>query len=143
MDDTRPVDQAGAEQVLLPEGRSVARARALVTELCRAAEVDDDARETAVLLTSETVTNAIIHGRSEVRVRVDVTGTAVRIGVGDDNSRHPSPQPEDSDALDGRGLQILELAASRWGVTEELLGKVVWFEVDRHRPEGPEGASAA
>lgn len=142
MENTRPVEQARAEQVLLPEGRSVARARAVVTELCRAAEVDDDAHETAVLLTSETVTNAVIHGRSEVRVRVEVTDAVVHVGVGDENSRHPSLQLEDSDALDGRGMQILELAASRWGVTEEPLGKVVWFEVDRRRPEGPDGASA-
>ncbi len=135
------MDRARAEQVFPPDGRSAAGARALVTEVCRAADVDDDARETAVLLASETVTNAIIHGRSEARVGVRVTGDVVHVGVGDDNSRHPHLQLEDSDALDGRGLQILALAASRWGVAADPRGKVVWFEVDRRRPDGPDGAS--
>lgn len=123
-----------AEETLPPEGTSVGRARGLVLALCRELSVDEDACETAVLLTSETVTNAIIHGRSEVRVRAEVTPGAVLVAVGDDNSRHPRLQPQDEEALDGRGLQILELAASRWGVAEEGVGKVVWFEVDRHRP---------
>lgn len=112
------------------------RARGIVLALCHDLAVDEDACETAVLLTSETVTNAIIHGRSEVRVRAEVTPGAVRVDVGDDNSRHPRLQPQDEEALDGRGLQILELAASRWGVAEDGVGKVVWFEVDRHRPAG-------
>jgi anti-sigma regulatory factor (Ser/Thr protein kinase) len=111
----------------------VGRARGLVTALCQDWSVDEDAAETAVLLTSETVTNAIIHGRSEVRVCAEVTSGWVRVAVGDDNSRHPRLQPQDAEALDGRGLQILELAASRWGVVEDGVGKVVWFEVDRHR----------
>ena len=126
-----------AEEILPPEGPSVGRARGLVSALCRGWRVDEDASETAVLLTSETVTNAIIHGRSEVRLRAEVTTGWVRVAVGDDNSRHPRLQTQDAEALDGRGLQILELAASRWGVVEDGLGKVVWFEVDRHRPLGP------
>jgi anti-sigma regulatory factor (Ser/Thr protein kinase) len=109
----------------------VARARGLVSELCRGERVDEVTREAAVLLTSETVTNAIIHGRSEVRVGVEVTPRWVHVSVADDNSRHPSLQPQDAEALDGRGLQILELTASRWGVEERGIGKVVWFQVDR------------
>ena len=66
-------------------------------------------------------------------VCVDVTLERVHVAVGDDNSRPPRLQPQDAEALDGRGLQILEIAASRWGVNEDGLGKVVWFEVDRHR----------
>lgn len=119
------------EETLPPDGPSVSRARRLVDEVCRLWAVDEEASETAVLLTSETVTNAIIHGRSEVRVRVEVRPGQVHVAVGDDNSRHPRLQPQDAGALDGRGLQILELAASRWGVEEDELGKVVWFQVDR------------
>ena len=124
-------DDASADQVLPPAPTSVGLARRLVTGLCRGRGVDEDTTDTAVLLASETVTNAILHGRSEVRLRVSVTPVAVAVEVGDDNSRHPRLQPQDSEALDGRGLQILQLAASRWGVHEDTGGKVVWFQVDR------------
>lgn len=135
---------AMVEEVLPATACSVTRARALVSDLCRRWSVDADAAETAVLLTSETVTNAVIHGRSEVRLCAEVTQGWVQVGVGDDNSRHPRLQTQDAQALDGRGLQILELAASRWGVEEQEVGKVVWFQVDRStdRP-GAVGLEAA
>ena len=85
--------------------------------------------ERIVLLVSETVTNAFIHGRSEARLRIQVRPDAVRIEVGDDNSRHPQRIERQDDALDGRGLDILDLLASRWGVDDDVAGKVVWFEL--------------
>ena len=68
-----------------------------------------------VLLTSETVTNAFIHGRSEARLRLVIRPDAVRIEVGDDNSRHPQRIERQDDALDGRGLDILDLLATAVG----------------------------
>jgi anti-sigma regulatory factor (Ser/Thr protein kinase) len=85
--------------------------------------------ETVVLLTSETVTNAFIHGRSEARLRLVMRPDRVRVEVGDDNSRHPQRAERQDDALDGRGLDILDLASSSWGVKDDLAGKIVWFEV--------------
>ena len=82
-----------------------------------------------MLLTSEVVTDAFIHGRSEARLSLTVAGDRVRIEVGDDNSRHPTPAEQDPDALDGRGLAILELLATDWGVRTEPYGKTVWFDI--------------
>ena len=82
-----------------------------------------------MLLTSEVVTNAFTHGRSEARVSVRATAALVRVEVGDDNSRHPQPQAADADALDGRGVTILQTLAARWGVRDDPYGKTVWFEV--------------
>ena len=110
---------------------SVRRARAFVRHHCDDGGVDDDASDTVTLLTSETVTNAFIHGRSEARLRVQVRPDAVRIEVGDDNSRHPQRIERQDDALDGRGLDILDRLAARWGVDDDVAGKVVWFEVSR------------
>jgi anti-sigma regulatory factor (Ser/Thr protein kinase) len=117
-------------RVSLPATASAPRAaRAIVAEHC--ASWDTDSVETALLLTSELVTNAVRHGRSDVRLQVAVDGDLLRVDVGDDNSRHPLRKPSDLGALDGRGLQIVELLALRWGVDDEPLGKRVWFELSR------------
>jgi len=115
--------------VLAPDPAAVHHARQLVREVCRAAGVDDDTRDNAVLLTSETVTNAFTHGRSEARLQVDGGPGVVVVQVGDDNSRHPALADRDPEALDGRGLEIVQLVAARWGVRDDDHGKTVWFEV--------------
>ena len=102
----------------------------------QAAGTDQVTCDAAVLLTSETVTNAFVHGRSEARLDVAAGPESVHVEVGDDNSRHPTGQPRDEDALDGRGLEIVRMLAARWGVRDEPFGKVVWFEV-RARPPRP------
>lgn len=101
----------------------------MVADLCRKAAVDEDVMNTVVLLTSETVTNAFTHGRSEARIFVTVSPEKIRVEVGDDNSRHPHQVVRDHDALDGRGMTIVGVLATAWGVTDDPYGKVVWFEV--------------
>lgn len=114
--------------LLVPaDPRAVRQARRLTAQLCAAAGLVGDLVETAVLLTSEVVTNAVIHGRSEATVAVTATAAEVLVEVGDDNSRRPVLQPQDEDALDGRGIGLLQLAADDWGVREAQVGKVVWF----------------
>jgi serine phosphatase RsbU (regulator of sigma subunit)/anti-sigma regulatory factor (Ser/Thr protein kinase) len=117
-----------AAVVLISDIASVRRARAFVRHHCKVAGVAPDVCDTAVLLTSETVTNAFIHGRSEARLRVLIRLGRVRVEVGDDNARHPQRATRNDDALDGRGLDILDLLATEWGVFDEPAGKVVWFE---------------
>jgi hypothetical protein len=59
--------------------------------------------DTAVLLTSEVVTNAFLHGRSNARLRVHTSAGRVRVEVGDDNMRPPhlaEPNPEATNATD-------------------------------------------
>ena len=82
-----------------------------------------------LLLTSELVTNAILHGRSEVRIEVACVDFHVRVTVHDENSRRPVMVTEDPDALDGRGLALVAAMSSAWGVDEEPAGKAVWFEL--------------
>ena len=122
--------------VLAPQAAAVRQARSLVKETCTAAGTDQLTCDAAVLLTSETVTNAFVHGRSEARLEVTALPGSVYVEVGDDNSRHPTNQPRDEDALDGRGLEIIRMLAARWGVRDETFGKIVWFEVRTDHP-GP------
>lgn len=117
--------------VVEPDPAAVRQARAFVRSLCRAAGIDQEACENAVLLTSETVTNAFTHGRSEARIAVTIGDRAILVEVGDDNSRHPQRVEQDADALDGRGLAIMDILAGSWGVRDDRYGKVVWFEILR------------
>lgn len=86
--------------------------------------------DAVVLMTSELVTNAVLHGGGEVRLAVEAGDMRVRVEVGDDEQRRPQvPQPDD-EAEGGRGLIIVDALASAWGVTDSPRGgKVVWFEV--------------
>lgn len=127
---TQPATSTATEELVVPpDPRAVRLARRLTGRLCALVGLDGDARETAVLLTSEVVTNAVTHGRSEARVVVTARPQEVLVEVADDNSRPPVLQPLDDDALDGRGVGLLEVAASAWGVREAPVGKVVWFVV--------------
>lgn len=96
---------------------------------CAEGALSSDLTDTAQLLTSELVTNAVIHGRSPVTVTTVLNDGLLRVEVSDDNSRHPEMRLTDDRALDGRGLHIVALLAVRWGVTDQPLGKTVWFEL--------------
>jgi anti-sigma regulatory factor (Ser/Thr protein kinase) len=111
--------------------RAVRLARRFVAEQCTALGLPRARYDDALLLTSELVTNAVLHGRSEVCVEVAVRDRVVRIVVLDENSRHPQPVPQDADALDGRGLALVDAVAEQWGVDDRPLGKAVWFEMSR------------
>lgn len=115
--------------VLPPDPAVVRRARGVVEDMCRAVDLDEDTRETAVLLVSETVTNAVVHACGDATLAVSAAAGVVRVEVGDRNSGRPRLGGHDPAASSGRGLEIVGLLARRWGVRDEPPGKVVWFEV--------------
>ena len=116
--------------VTLPaEPASTRAARRMLGKACAEGALSSDLTDTAQLLASELVTNAVIHGRSPVTVTTVLNDGLLRVEVSDDNSRHPEMRLTDDRALDGRGLHIVALLAARWGVTDQPLGKTVWFEL--------------
>jgi anti-sigma regulatory factor (Ser/Thr protein kinase) len=116
-----------------PEPASVGRARRFVTEALLAEGIDPAACSSAELLTSELVTNGIVHGRTEVQVRLDLTQQAVRVEVTDGGGGSPLAAQVPPEAERGRGLMIVSRLARRWGVASESGRTAVWFEV---RPSG-------
>ena len=94
----------------------------------------EDMRDTACLLTSELVTNAVIHARTAVDVRVLQFDGRLRIQVSDENTRLPTPALIPDDATTGRGLLLVQVLASSWGVEQAGGGKVVWFELEWRQP---------
>ena len=116
--------------VTLPAAlQSVRLARTFMRERCAEHRLPAELCEDAVLLTSELVSNAVLHGRSEVELRVGREGRCLHVSVHDENSRHPARVREDPDALDGRGLTLVAALASSWGVQDDPTGKAVWFEL--------------
>lgn len=115
--------------VLHQDLAEVRHARAFVRAHCDRLGFDEETCEAAVLLTSEAVTNALIHGRSEARIQITALPGRLHVEVADDNSRHPQRLDQDADALDGRGIAIVAQLAARWGVRDDPYGKTVWFEV--------------
>lgn len=129
---TPPLGVAESVQ-LAADARSAGRARTFVGQFCGAAGLPGELRRTASLLVSELVTNAIVHGRSGATVDLSLDADRVlRVAVTDDSpallpevDRHPRTSAEG-----GRGLLIVSLLATRWGVKPLDGGKAVWFELD-------------
>ncbi|MEV5158559.1 ATP-binding protein [Streptomyces sp. NPDC053728] len=92
--------------------------------------------EVAELLLSELVTNALIHTRSGAVVTVTSLPARLRVEVRDFvTGQEPAPYvPNADDGTHGRGLLLVQSLADSWGVTAQVLGKVVWFELNAGRP---------
>ncbi|WP_431965400.1 SpoIIE family protein phosphatase [Actinacidiphila sp. bgisy160] len=139
---------ARAAATFEPVGRSVATARAFVRDTLQGwgfSEVVDD----AVVLTSELVTNAVVHAGTAADVQCLRYESAVRIEVADryperDLPLHDAKKQIHPDHEGGRGLLLCSALASRWGVEYTAANKHVWFRLDLpQRPAGTRSAGPA
>lgn len=123
--------------VLSAEPGSVSYARLFVRRLCETAALEGDACENAVLLTSETVTGALLGGWGRPALTVTTRPGWVRVEVGD---ALPGGTPEPALLpLTSRSAEIVQRLASSWGRGEVVGSPAVWFEVsaqEGHRAEG-------
>ncbi len=142
----RPVITARAAATFDPVGRSVTSARAFVRDTLQGwgfTDVVDD----AVVLTSELVTNAVVHAGTAADVACMRTDTGVRVEVGDRYPEREVPlqsagvQFGSPDREGGRGLLLCAALASRWGVEYTATNKQVWFQLDL--PDRPAGTRSA
>lgn len=100
--------------------------RALLVEAPQAFVAD------AMLLTSELVTNAVLHTGAEFTLcaEFDPTVGSLRVEVADTSPSVPVvPSPAGVSSVGGHGLRIVAAIARRWGVAVTDSGKVVWFEL--------------
>jgi anti-sigma regulatory factor (Ser/Thr protein kinase) len=94
---------------------------------------DDSAADVAVLLASETVTNAVLHSNSRrpggtVTVTVLGTGGGVRIEVADNGSELSIPVVRGEGCVTGgHGLLLVQTLADQWGYVRDDTGTTVWF----------------
>ncbi|MEV4684547.1 ATP-binding protein [Streptomyces kurssanovii] len=100
---------------------------------------DEPLAETLILLISELVTNAVVHtGCPAVLRMLFGAGTAaagtVRVEVADVSACPPRPRHAQGEDTGGRGLELVDGLADRWGWQREGAGKSIWCEVDRDLP---------
>ncbi|WP_256331281.1 MULTISPECIES: SpoIIE family protein phosphatase [unclassified Streptomyces] len=142
----RPVITARAAATFEPVGRSVATARAFVRDTLQGwgcADIVDD----AVVLTSELVTNAVVHAGTAADVLCLRNDDGVRISVADRYPEREIPLQNAGqvvvhpDREGGRGLLLCGALATRWGVEYTAAQKHVWFQLDL--PERPAGTRSA
>jgi GAF domain-containing protein len=112
---------------LEPVVESTPMARHWVTaHLC---DVPAEVTECAALLTSELVTNAVLHAATPFTVTLHLMTDRIRVDVADRSSVVPSVKDYATDAATGRGLTLFNTLASDWGVQPVMGGKIVWFEL--------------
>ncbi|MFI9270563.1 SpoIIE family protein phosphatase [Kitasatospora sp. NPDC052896] len=121
-----PEDAVG-DWRLPPEPTSVAKARELACGWLLVRGLDELV-DTTELLVSELVTNALRHGRGDIRLRLLCDSTVV-CEVWDDGYAQPRRRRAQETDEGGRGLQLVSLLAERWGSRRTPHGKIVWFEL--------------
>ena len=107
---------------------------ALARQLMRS-EFADCARETidsAELMLSELVTNAVVHGFGPIELELGREADFIRAAVTDTSPRLPTSRTPAEFDPHGRGLHIVQALAHDWGVAEHDTGKSVWFTLRCH-----------
>jgi anti-sigma regulatory factor (Ser/Thr protein kinase) len=137
-------DDLVATAAYQPEPAAAAAARRFVRDTLRLWDLtgrsarQDALVDDAVLLTSELVTNAVLHAGTPVQVTCRLVGdqpdAAVEIAVLDRGPAQlhpalPRTAAEAAERTSGRGLQLPYELASAWGVTYARAAKAVWFRL--------------
>ena len=130
-----------------PEPAAAAAARRFVRQTLQSWDIaarawdPDRVVDDAVLLTSELVTNAVVHAGTTLDVTCRLISGELEVAVRD---RHPArtlpdiPKAASAVAERGRGLLLPSALASSWGVTYARTAKAVWFRMSLARDEAAE-----
>jgi anti-sigma regulatory factor (Ser/Thr protein kinase) len=126
------------ESLLAPEVTAPRKGREFVAAQCRELGLTDLV-EIATLLTSELVTNVVVHTRRPATLGVTCSHGELVVDVGDADPRQPpppgDPNADTGESAGGRGLTLVAQLADDWGVRPigEGDGKAVWFALrSRH-----------
>ncbi|GAB2950671.1 SpoIIE family protein phosphatase [Streptomyces heilongjiangensis] len=128
-----PADSVG-DWTLPREPRSVGRAREYARGQLLAWDLEPLV-DTAELLVSELVTNALRYGEGEIRLRLLLDRTLV-CEVWDAGLVQPRRRRARDTDEGGRGLQLVGLLSAAWGSRRTPRGKTVWFELPLPGEEG-------
>ncbi|MGW3817817.1 ATP-binding protein [Streptomyces sp. NPDC005046] len=112
----------------------MAQARRLTRSRLSGWAVCEDTCDTATLVVSELVTNAIVHAAGQrVVCELQDTDDLVRIAVCDEGCApgEPHPSPQRPDEEHGRGLLLVAAVSRAWGAQDTGPGLLVWAELAR------------
>lgn len=121
----------GSPHRIEPAPRAASLARRFVRQTLTKAKLPSEVIDTVELLTSELVTNIILHAGVPGELTVRVLPSAVRVQVRDREAALPRLQMTKELSESGRGLLLVDALADDWGVEPGRDGKTVWFEVGR------------
>ena len=135
---TRATGPEGPEQAhratlrLEDDPRAASRARRFLRELLVSWDVDGDVLDTAELCLSELVTNAVIHAVTGSLITVSLESGVLRVEVRDRGTGAEVDLVDDADPLRvfGRGLQLVDALADRWGSERDGDGTTSWFAME-------------
>jgi anti-anti-sigma regulatory factor/anti-sigma regulatory factor (Ser/Thr protein kinase) len=117
---------AVARQTLPAGPAAVTAARAAVRDLCAERGLDK-LIDTAEVIASELVSNAVVHARPPYLFTVHERGRYLHLSVRDATVAPPVRRGFDPlSGTGGRGLLLVESLATAWGMTPRDDGKVVW-----------------
>ncbi|MFI2759163.1 SpoIIE family protein phosphatase [Streptomyces echinatus] len=105
-------------------------ARRFTRRTLRAWELPRDTIETALLVVSELVTNALVHTGGPVRLDMSLVNHRLRLAVADSSPRSPvKPTSIGWEATGGRGILLVEAVSEAWGTVPVSGGKQVWADL--------------
>lgn len=113
--------------VAVSDWSQLSAARAAVRRA--SALVAPDLADTAELVASELVTNALLHGGGRAELRVRGVEGGLRVGVRDAEPRAPLVAVASEASMTGRGLRLVAALSKEWGVAPLEVGKEVWAVV--------------
>ena len=123
-----------------PLPRQVSAARSFVRE--HAPEMSDDTTEALLLLTSELVTNAVLHARTPIEVGIAVAERSVLVAVHDEDLVRPDQRPYEP-REGGWGLGLVAALATKSAMeVHPGDGKTAWFLLPRDGSVAAEDGSA-
>lgn len=85
--------------------------------------------DSALLLTSELITNSLLHAQSSTHLHLSFSSGVLRVEVADRGGGNLALQVQDVNATSGRGLFLVEALARAWGTSASRDGRTVWFEL--------------
>lgn len=122
------------DTVLHGDTGDVPRARHLLRDALATLDgTDEEWRFSAELLTSELVTNAVLHGTPPVRLRAEVRGGHLTVQTHDSGSGSTATSRADY----GRGLGVVAALAHRCGGWVDQNGTTAWFWLPLAQPSSP------
>ncbi|MFD7082200.1 PAS domain S-box protein [Streptomyces sp. NPDC059918] len=121
---TSRTDVLGADPASVAAGRRILR-----TTLAQWGNTDEHLCDTACLLTSELLSNAVRHSSGPIRLRLRRAGGELSVEVCDASPVLPQARFARPDAESGRGLLLVDSLATSWGTLPGVDGKTVWFSL--------------
>lgn len=108
---------------------AAARARQSLREACAA--FPGYLLYDAELLTSEIVTNVVKHAGGTVTIAIECDERNLAVEVADNSSEQPVVRRAAAGDLGGRGMQLVDQLAAKWGSRPrpDGAGKIVWFRL--------------